>query len=192
MDANLAVTDAPTKDLLKSAHRQRLAKFGWQMGSFGAALLTVVSALFGAGLSALFDFGLTGNGAVLLMTLIPLVSSVLFFVAGKRAGKQSQEKIDEAWRSGVTTLYAATGGRITAEQLARGMGVTAEEATQLLAEAEVNQFLGATNSVQAPRVRVDAGPTPSLEEQAQRELEEALGSAETQAFPSQEWQKRRN
>src|SRR5690606_12046480 len=75
MDANLATTDAGTAELLRVAHRERLAKFGWQMASFGAAVLTVLAALFGAGLSALFDFGLTGNAAVVAMTLVPVVSS---------------------------------------------------------------------------------------------------------------------
>ncbi len=194
MDANLATTDAATKDLLGQAHRLRLTKFGWQMGSLGAALITVLTATFGAGMSALFDFGLTGNGAVLAMTLIPLLSAVLFFVAGKRAGQESFKKLDEAWRNGVTTLYSASGGHITADQLARGMGVTTEEATQLLAEAEVNQFLGAGATAGPPRVRVAPSATapPSIEEQARQELEEALGTAETQALPSQEWRNRRS
>src|SRR5690606_20140474 len=76
MDAKLATTDERTAAALKTAHRQRLAKFAWQLGGIGAALVAMVSGLVSVGANALFDFGLTGGGVALAFTLLPVLAAV--------------------------------------------------------------------------------------------------------------------
>lgn len=183
MDARLAITDAATLGHLKAAHSNRIAKFAWQMGSFGAAFLALVVGVLGAGASAAFGFGAAGNLTALLFTLVPLAAAAFFFVAGRRAGATSRAEISEAWRSAVDQLYIRSGGRVTAEALAQGTGIPADEAAQLLAEAEVNQLLHAEPSAERLRIQDpgSAGPDEAVRA-AQRELDEELGSAPTEAF----------
>ena len=189
MDTKLATTDERTAAALKTAHRQRLAKFAWQFGGIGAALVAMVTGLISIGANALFDFGLTGGGVALAFTLIPALAAVVFFAAGKRADKRSAEEIEGAWDKATARLFQASGGRIDSAQRAELFGIDGEQATELLARAEVDQLL--SPGAPAPRVRVadslqssgaDVAAAPSDEELAERELEESLGHAPTQAF----------
>lgn len=183
MDPRLATTDATTAVHLKAAHRQRMARFAWLAAGVGAAALALVAGVLGAGASAAFNFGFAGNLTALLFALVPIVASVFFFVAGRGAERKTREEIGEAWRCAVNNLHAASGGRLSAEALARGTGIPTEEAAQLLAEAEVSQFLNA--SAPAERLRIEdphpAHPGDDLRA-AQREVEEELGRAPTEAF----------
>lgn len=182
MDSTLATTDAQTAAWLTGAHRHRLARIAWQMGAIGTAIATVLTALFGAGLSALFDFGALGNSTLLGLTTLPLLLSVVFVLAGRRAAQHSKEQLERAWQYAVGRLLAAAGGQLSPEQLARTLGITTDEATERLAEAEVNQLLEADPD--APlRVRVADQDAERLERVARQELEQALGDADTEYFP---------
>jgi hypothetical protein len=192
MDARLATTDEATAGALKSAHRQRLAKFAWQFGGIGAVLAAMVMGLISIGANALFDFGLTGGGVALALTLIPVVAAVAFFVASKRAGRRTQEEIEVAWERATNRIYQASGGRVDANQLAEVFGIDTEQATEMLARAEVDQLLSTGGDPLRVRVQEPPGGVEqpgdaaagqlSDEELARRELEEALGNAPTEQF----------
>lgn len=189
MDARLATTDERTAAALKTAHRQRLAKFAWQLGGIGAALVAMVTGLVSVGANALFDFGLTGGGVALAFTLLPMLAAVVFFAAGKRADKRSASEVEAAWDMATARLFQASGGQVDSAQLAELFGVDHEQATEMLARAEVDQLLAP--GAPAPRVRVadsshssasDTVNSLSDEQQAERELEESLGHAPTEEF----------
>ncbi len=190
MDARLATTDDPTKQALAGAYRQRVAKFAWQVGGIGATLVAIALAALGVGASVLFDFGAFGNTTIFAMLVVPIIVAVTAFVAGNKANQRSGKLLQEAWRLGANRVFANSGGRISAEVLSRGMGINLDEATELLAEAEVSQFLGSAQFQNAPgaaahgRLRIDAAPTESPEQAAERELRETLGNAPTEQFAS--------
>jgi hypothetical protein len=138
----------------------------------------------GAGASALFDFGALGNVALLALLAVPLLIAVGAWIAGNKANARSAKELQEAWRLGASRVFASSAGRISADALATGMGIPLDEATELLAEAEVSQFLGAADGSAGPRLRIDTANTETPEQAAERELAEALGNAPTQHFPS--------
>ncbi len=170
--------------LLKQAGSARAGKLGWAAAGWGLAILSACSALFTLGVGALFDAGVTGYGVMGFFTLIPVLLSVLTFRASKTAGEKSRQALDQAWSEAVGALYRARGGRLNGPELARAMGINTDYATQLLAEAEVQQLLDP--SLDEPvRVRVSVDQSAALdpdEAAAEQELLEALGQAKTQSF----------
>jgi hypothetical protein len=105
-----------------------------------------------------------------------MVIAVLTYSAGKRAKRTSETKLDEAWQTAAARILQRMGGRVEAPALARSLGIDVDYATQLLAEAEVQQLLAHELEDDPVRLRV-ADDAAALEE-----AEQALGNLPTQAM----------
>lgn len=180
IDSRISKSTQNNAALLKEGHRSRLARIAWQISGVGFAGVGAMMALLAMGASALFDWGWVGNTTTAVFALIPMVVSVLMFSAGKKAGEKSKGSIDEAWRDAASRMYASLGGRVTSRQLAETMGIDEEYATQLMAEAEVQQLLAPSEFEQPVKVRV--ATEGDLEAEAWDEAEQALGNVPTQAM----------
>jgi hypothetical protein len=162
-----------------------MAKFGWKTGGWGLIALGFCTGLASLLVGWLIDAQLTSATVLGLLTLAPVLLSVFAFRASKAAGAKSVAQLDAAWQEAVSDLYRARGGALDAHSLAQALGIPPEDAAQLLAEAEVAQFLNPDVNL-PPRVRVGVGPTggedTELQRAAEQELAEALGQADTEAF----------
>lgn len=141
LDGTHARTSPETARLLATAYRQRLAKFAWQFASAGAFSAAFGIGLFGLGLSHWLDFAALGNSVTALLTLIPLALGALFWSQAKKAIKGTSDAIAKAWQTTTQQLFTERGGRLTAQELARLLGLDVEHATLLLAEAEVSAWI---------------------------------------------------
>lgn len=188
MDASVMRTEPSTLALLKQAHGRRLAKIGWGIASFGLGVSAAVMAVMTLTANYFFQLGAFGNIAFAFAALVPAILSVLTYLSSKRASQASSESVQAAWQDAANQLYSARGGQVSAEQFALLTGTSQEEATTMLAEAEVQDLLNPGGS--SVKLRVDpsaAQPgtdarSQSIEEEAMAELEQALGNASTQAF----------
>lgn len=175
-DGQRARTDEATRQGLVSAHSKRLTKFAWQWAALGAGLL---------GFAALFVAALVGVFASstlwisLPVSALPLAIAALFLRLANRARAESDAALQLARRSGARALYRAYQHQLTSSTLGACLGVPDDEAAQLLAEAEVDDWL--TAGVPDPRLRVapdlDA-PTGQAEQEALDELERTLDETE--------------
>jgi ribosomal protein S27E len=152
LDGQQAKTDAKTAQLLATAGQRRMAKVLWQFASLGAFSTGFGMGLVGLGLSRWLEFAALGNGVVAALTLLPLTLGVLFWNQSKKAMRACTTAIAAAWQSAVQQLFAQRNGRLTADELASLLGLDLDQATLLLAEAEVSAWIspGATE-----RMRVD-------------------------------------
>jgi ribosomal protein S27E len=141
LDGQQAKTDPKTAQLLATAGQRRMAKVLWQFASLGAFSTSFGVGLVGLGLSRWLDFAALGNGVVGALTLLPLTLGVLFWTQSKKALRACTAAIASAWQSAVQQLFAQRNGQLTADELARLLGVDLEQATLLLAEAEVSAWI---------------------------------------------------
>jgi len=180
VDVKLGASSSRANALLKESQRARVARIAWQLASVGLGGLGAFVALLALGASALFDFGWMGNSTLALFALVPMVVAVLTYSAGKRAKRTSETKLDEAWQTAAARILQRMGGRVEAPALARSLGIDVEYATQLLAEAEVQQLLA--HDFEEDPVRVRVAEEGNLDRAALEEAEQALGNLPTQAM----------
>lgn len=169
---------------LKRAGAARTGKIAWKAGGWGFAALAACSALFTLAVGAIFDSGAVGYGVMGAITLVPVMLSLMAFRSSKSSGKKFELELEQAWSDAVAELYRRHNGQLDGAEVARSLGVGADYATQLLAEAEVQQILG-SGSDEPLKLRVDPAGSTSLNqlgeleqleaEAAERELLEALG-----------------
>jgi hypothetical protein len=176
IDVRLGAGSGRANALLKESQRARVARIAWQLASVGLGGLGAFVAVLALGASALFDFGWLGNTTMAVFALVPMVIAVLTYSAGKRAKRTSETKLDEAWQTAAARILQRMGGRVEAPALARSLGIDVDYATQLLAEAEVQQLLAHELEDDPVRLRV-ADDAAALEE-----AEQALGNLPTQAM----------
>jgi len=166
--------------LLRQSGKARAGKLGWTAAGWALAILSTCSVFMTLLLGWLFDAGVTGYGIMGVLAVMPALLAMLAFRSAKSSGVQSKQKLEQAWSDAANALYRARGGRLDALELSQATGISADYATQLLAEAEVQQLLdpGLNEPV---RVRV-ADQAAEDQAAAEQELLEALGEARTQAF----------
>lgn len=168
--------------LLRQAASSRMSKFGWKTAGFGLIALGVCTGFLSLLVGFLMDAQLTGTAVLGLFTLAPVLLSLFAFRASKTAGAKSGAQLDEAWQKAVSALYRARNGALDAPALAQAFSIPTEQAAQLLAEAEVTQWLSPDHS---PALRVRVSPEEAeFARLAEQELQEALGHADTAAFDS--------
>lgn len=176
LDGQVARTDETTRQWLVSAHAKRLTKFAWQWAALGAGLLGF-AALFIAGLIGLFASSTLWVS--LPLAILPWVFTALFVRNAGKAQAASAADLQLALQSAARTLYRAQQGQLDAHTLSARLGVTEDAAAQLLAEAEVEDWLTASNQPD-PRWRVapDAGVPGQAEQEALDELERTLDDSQ--------------
>jgi hypothetical protein len=175
-DGQRARTDEPTRQGLATAHAKRLSKLAWQWAALGAGLLGF-AALFIAALVGLFASSTLWIS--LPVSAVPWALAALFLRLANRARAESDAELQLARQSGARALYRAYQDQLTSSTLSACLGVPHDEAAQLLAEAEVDDWLMADAPDARLRVATDPDdPTGQAEQEALDELERTLDETE--------------
>lgn len=180
MDARTP-TSAEAAAQLKSAHSSRMARGAFTVAGYVLLFLAFCSTLVTLGL-VISSAGPIVYGIMGAITLLPVLLSIFIFSKAKTAAERSTAALERAWADAVTAIYRSRGGQLTAQDLASTTGLSVDEATERLAEAEVAEYLNPDLS-STPRFRVpEAESAESPEAQAEQELREVLGEAQTETF----------
>jgi hypothetical protein len=155
-------SEKPDLVAVQKAQRGRMA---WSAGAAVSSFFGVLG-LAASGMVALFT-GFTDHGpgavaAALAAVVLPFATAALGFTRARQRGTEVKNAYERA-RLAVTGDLVRARGALDAGSLSRMLHVSADQAEQLLALAEVDGLLGDTG-VPETRLRVDdAAPEPDRE-----------------------------
>jgi hypothetical protein len=160
-------TDPTTLELLRTSYRNGVARLGWLWASIGSFSASFLLGLLATGASFLFDFQARTNLILAVLTAVPLLLAGVFLGARKRASKARSANLELAWQNAARVMRTQRRGQLSASELATALQLDLDQATLLLASAEVDDLL-----TESTRWRVVDG-TDETTEQTDDAVEQA-------------------